>query len=635
MQVIDEHVLNEISLYKDDKLRDYQEDSKQKIYKLWKETNSVLLQMPTGTGKTRIFVSIINDLFKYGENHFDKRSDYFKILILAHRKELIDQITDEIRNVFHLRCSKIVADERTSPIWSEPICVASVQTLNRRLYSDKWFNHSFNFIIIDEAHHVKGDSYRRILRTFKNAKVLGATATPYRLNGDGLCSEFDEIIISPSIKDFIDAGRLSNYDYYSIKNTSNFYVNLDNLPLDSYGDYQIDKLWDYCKPSKIQAEVVATYLKYANGKKGIVYTIKKEHNHQLCEEFQKCGISAYGIDSDTKASEREDIIRKFKLGKITVLCNVNIFTEGFDCPDVEFVQLVRPTKSLGLYLQQVGRGLRISQFKQKVIFLDNVGLYHRFGLPSSNRDWAKYFNGKREIGYGKRIGPLFTIGKRDPDLTEGNEEVILIQTTGMNDIKQKAEDEYLSSYEGVLKPIINSIFQTNIIVCENHIRRFDKEKNVSFDADIIEDILSPCPTITAKTDDLDTVLLRIENEFKPIVVNGKIDYEKYEGWEDYKITAIDKVRILFKKQLENEQSSNIEKLDRFTANQLRVYFDKYYGKDHNMSKKIHRYCLSYGFDDTWSVMKTSYIMRKNLRVEEREEWISNIGFVRTTVEHFE
>lgn len=244
--------------------------------------------MPTGTGKTRLFVSIINDFMHYATTHESPTN----ILVIAHRNELIEQITEELKK-YGLMCSLIDAEHRYSHYNPKNICVASLQTLSRRMYA--WREHPFDLIIIDEAHHARGKSYRRVLNIWESAKVLGVTATPYRMNGEGLAHEFEELILSPSIKEFIEAGWLSNYDYYSISKDNEIYQGLSSVPLDSYGDYQISGLWRYCKKDNIRAEIVASYLKFAKGKKGIVYTINKAHNYQLCAEFRRCGITAYGI----------------------------------------------------------------------------------------------------------------------------------------------------------------------------------------------------------------------------------------------------------------------------------------------------------------------------------------------------
>lgn len=637
---IDGDFFNEVATYRDKSLRDYQEDSKQKIYNLWKETDTVLLQMPTGTGKTKLFVSIINDLAHYCETHFENKKEHIKILILAHRKELIEQITNEIRNVFHLNCSKIDATENIAPELSEPICVASIQTLNRRI--EKWRKHPFNFIIVDEAHHIKGKSYRRILNTFDKAKILGVTATPYRMNEEGLRQEFKELIVSPSIKEFIDAGWLSNYEYYSIKKSNEFYKHLSDVPLDSYGDYSPIPLWNYCKPDKIQAEIVATYLQYAKGKKGIVYTINKQHNSLLCKEFRRCGISAYGIDCDTPPEERATIINKFRHGQISILCNVDIFTEGFDCPDVEFVQLARPTKSLGLYLQQVGRGLRKSEFKEKVIFLDNVGLYNRFGLPSAKRQWAHHYVGKSANEYGKEYAedkdrePSFSLKKRLSDLSEGNEEIHLIETTGLNEIKKEQEIEFVSSFYDTLNRIVESIFENNLNAYHKYIEGYTQENCLTFSSDIIEDILNPCPNIKAKVTDMDKMRSRLENDFKPIIRNNEIDYVEYKNLDDLISFATNKVKTIFKKKLAESQVYNFVLLDKFTANQLLVFFEKRYGEKHNMTKKFKKYCDLFDSNETWESVKNVYFMRKHIKKTHISKYVyDNITIERSYDEYYE
>jgi len=170
-------------------------------------------------------------------------------------------------------------------------------------------------------------------------------------------------------------------------------------------------------------------MKYGCGKKAIVYTINKAHNKHLCEEYQKRGINAVTIDCDTPQSEREQLLDAFKKGDIQIICNVNILSEGFDCPDVEVIQITRPTYSLSMYLQQMGRGLRISPGKDKTMFIDNVGSYLRFGLPSEHRSWEKYFD-RRPTSVRQQIqGSTDTDPQQDGKIEEGNEEVRLIYST--------------------------------------------------------------------------------------------------------------------------------------------------------------------------------------------------------------
>lgn len=408
----------------DDTLRDYQQENKQRIYDAWVESNSVMLQMPTGTGKTRLFVSIIKDIFHYSHD----KNKALKILIMVHRTELIDQIHRTLGEGYNLAHGIIQAgakEERTYPIQ-----LASVQTLSRRL--DNWTEKEFDFVIVDEAHHVKAESYQKIIKAFPDAKLLGVTATPVRLDGRGFTDTFDELIVSPNVRSFIKNGYLSEYDYYSVPRTSFIQKEINGIKKFSQGDYAESELERVCDNLRIRAEVVNTYLEFAKGKKGIVYTINKAHNYNLSVEFNRHGIPTIAIDSDTPKEQRERYIEQFRIGEYKIICNVNLFTEGFDCPDIEFIQLARPTKSLALYLQQVGRGLRISDDKDKTIFLDNVGLYNLFGFPSSSRRWGQHFKGKdakvRTVTKEDKVVVVERKGTQR-NLDEGNEIVHLIQTS--------------------------------------------------------------------------------------------------------------------------------------------------------------------------------------------------------------
>lgn len=421
---------------KDTSLRPYQKDNKEKIYDIWKEKRSVMLQMPTGTGKTRLFSSIIKDIESYSSAHGLELT----CLVMVHRMELIDQIVKTLMNSYGLEAGIIQAGFRQHPELA--LQVASVQTLSRRL--ENWTEKKFDFIIVDEAHHVPADSYLKIINAFPDAKLLGVTATPYRLSGEGFTDIFEELIVSPSVKEFIDMGVLSKYDYYSVRPNSEIQRELDQIKKFQSGDYTDADMTRICDNDHIRAQVVETYLKYAKGKKGIIYTINKEHNYNLCQDFREHGIRAVAIDSSTPSEIRTGYINDFKNGKIDIICNVNIFSEGFDCPDIEFIQLARPTQSLSMFLQQVGRGLRISEGKEKCLFLDNVGLYNRFGFPSTKRKWHYHFLGHEEEEP-KRTGngELGSNRRREKDLTEGNEEVFLIETVSeLKFEKQRAQEVF-------------------------------------------------------------------------------------------------------------------------------------------------------------------------------------------------
>ncbi len=407
----------QLNPYRDTSLRAYQAEGKAKIYKLWSEMRSIMYQMPTGTGKTKLFVSIAKDLHNWGVIH----KDAVKILFLAHRKELIKQIARDVGEKYGLGHGIIMAQNMEQR--GLPLQIASVPTLINRI--DDWRYKDFDIIIVDEAHHTKASSYIKILKAFPRAKVLGVTATPYRMSHESFRPEFDELITSWPVARFIKEGWLCDYVYYSIRPESKIQMDINSISRFAMdGDYLDKAAVDVMDKDEIRANILATYERYAKGKKGIIYTITKAHNEHVCEQFRRKGYRVVAIDDSTPAKQREQYVDDFKYGKLDIICNVNIFSEGFDCPDVEFIQLARPTKSLSMYLQQVGRGLRKSSDK-KLIILDNVGLYNRFGFPSAKRQWRHHFEGK-EDDYAPPVGILSEDGhivNYMDEFVEGEEEV--------------------------------------------------------------------------------------------------------------------------------------------------------------------------------------------------------------------
>lgn len=415
---------NELNPYRDKTLRDYQSEGKAKIYQMWTQMRSIMYQMPTGTGKTKLFVSIARDLFDWGA----ARKTAVKILFLAHRIELIDQIDDTLGIKYNLAHAQIAANAKEQKNYA--LQIGSVQTLIRRL--DRWVEKDFDVIIIDEAHHVKADSYKKILRAFPRAKVLGVTATPYRMSHESFRPEFDELITSAPVAKFIKDKWLCDYEYYSIRPESRIQMDINSISrfaLD--GDFLDEAAAAIMDKDEIRAGIVSSYERYAKGKKGIIYTITKAHNLHVCNQFVQKGYKAVAIDDSTPAETRKQYVEDFKKGKIEIICNVNIFSEGFDCPDLEFIQLARPTKSLSMYLQQVGRGLRPSPGKDKLIIIDNVGLYNRFGFPSARRHWRRHFEGL-PVDYSMPFGSRSVDGRivsYIDEYEEGDEEVEMLHTT--------------------------------------------------------------------------------------------------------------------------------------------------------------------------------------------------------------
>ena len=340
-------------------------------------------------------------------------------------------------------------------------------------------------IVIDEAHHALAKTYKEMWERFPNAKFLGLTATPCRLNGKGFTDLFDVLVQSWSVPEFISKGRLATYDFVSIKSDGVTQRLIDSLQKrGADGDYQ-NKEMDMLLNKKPSIERLYRSLEeFGKDRKGIVYAINISHANAIAEFYREHGIAAVAIDSKTPSSLRKELIERFKassntfqyfskthpssltlkggstafpkplspqgtgdvtapprrseplrskvggpskvspdcagwdrlgatflraadgaadrladgLAPIQVLVNVDIFSEGFDCPDVEFVQLARPTLSLAKYLQMVGRGLRVAKGKKNCLIIDNVGLYRVFGLPSQVWNWNAMFEGKLKVG---------------------------------------------------------------------------------------------------------------------------------------------------------------------------------------------------------------------------------------------
>ena len=366
---------------KEIKLFDYQEDMKERIEKALRLHRSVMAQMPTGTGKTYLLTAVIDS--------FVSNNPMEKVWIVAHRRELVSQIDETVRKFHSYSASN------TSSLLSS-VKAVSIQWLSKH-YDE--IEEEPGLIVIDEAHHALAKTYKEMWERFPKAKFLGLTATPCRLNGKGFTDLFDVLVQSWDVPEFISKGRLATYDFVSIKSDGVTQRLIDSLQKrGADGDYQ-NKEMDMLLNKKPSIERLYRSLEeYGKDRKGIVYAINISHAQKITKLYQENGVKAIAIDSKTPATERQQDIEAFKKGNIQVLVNVDIFSEGFDCPDVEFVQLARPTLSLAKYLQMVGRGLRVAKGKKNCVIIDNVGLYRVFGLPSQVWNWNAMFEGKLKVG---------------------------------------------------------------------------------------------------------------------------------------------------------------------------------------------------------------------------------------------
>ena len=544
---------------KEIKLFDYQEDMKERIEKALRLHRSVMAQMPTGTGKTVLLASVVESFLREHSNCNVWIVAHRRELVSQIRETIervFSKITPSLFTIKEgstshpdpltlrgeggnrpTRCSEPLRSKDGGPSKVSPDCAgwdrlgmsgaskvspdclsasaskeasscspdclsASAFNVPIKAVSIQWLSKHYDeieeepgMIVIDEAHHALAKTYKEMWERFPNAKFLGLTATPCRLNGKGFTDLFDVLVQSWSVPEFISKGRLATYDFVSIKSDGVTQRLIDSLQKrGADGDYQ-NKEMDMLLNKKPSIERLYRSLEeYGKDRKGIVYAINISHANAIAEFYREHGIAAVAIDSKTPSSLRKELIERFKasnlsfsnhpvnsskitpslftikegstshpdpltlrgeggnrptrcseplrskdggpskvspdcagwdrltdtclrvgdglgatclraadgvgdeLAPIQVLVNVDIFSEGFDCPDIEFVQLARPTLSLAKYLQMVGRGLRVAKGKKNCVIIDNVGLYRVFGLPSQVWNWNAMFEGKLKVG---------------------------------------------------------------------------------------------------------------------------------------------------------------------------------------------------------------------------------------------
>ena len=572
---------------KEIKLFDYQEDMKERIEKALRLHRSVMAQMPTGTGKTVLLASVVESFLREHSNcnvwivaHRRELVSQIKdtlnkfLLNFSFSKITPSLFTIKEGSTSHpdpltlrgeggnrpTRCSEPLRSKVGGPSKVSPDCAGwdrlgatclrpadglgatSASSVNPtsdmmpiKAVSIQWLSKHYDeieeepgMIVIDEAHHALAKTYKGMWERFPNAKFLGLTATPCRLNGKGFTDLFDVLVQSWSVPEFISKGRLATYDFVSIKSDGVTQRLIDSLQKrGADGDYQ-NKEMDMLLNKKPNIERLYRSLEeFGKDRKGIVYAINISHANAIAEFYREHGIAAVAIDSKTPSSLRKELIERFKASsfsssnhqpsilhkdlsnhpdnssKITpslftikegstshpdpltlrgeggnrptrcseplrskvggpskvspdcagwdrlgatclrvadgvgdrlgatclraadgaapiqVLVNVDIFSEGFDCPDVEFVQLARPTLSLAKYLQMVGRGLRVAKGKKNCVIIDNVGLYRVFGLPSQVWNWNAMFEGKLKVGKRKetpKVREFFLMNEKQDDI---------------------------------------------------------------------------------------------------------------------------------------------------------------------------------------------------------------------------
>lgn len=333
-----------------------------------------LLCLPTGGGKTVIFSAIAQSAVARGR----------QVLILVHRRELLHQASRKLNDIGldHGLIAAGIAPSR------QPVQVASVQTLVRRLDCIAW---QPSLIIIDEAHHASAGSWQRVLDHWPDAFRLGVTATPCRLDGRGLASAFDQLVLGPSVSDLISARFLSPARIYAPP----VVADLTGLRRRA-GDYAADQAATAMDRPTVTGDAIAHYTRLASGQRAIAFCCSIDHANHVAASFNAAGISAATLLGNTP--DRDAVVAAFDAGSVQILVTVDVVSEGFDIPAASCAILLRPTQSLGLYLQQVGRVLRPALGKNHALVLDHVGNVHRHGFPDDHRDWSLAEGARRSTG---------------------------------------------------------------------------------------------------------------------------------------------------------------------------------------------------------------------------------------------
>mgnify|MGYP002620981915 FL=1 len=381
----------------EDALRGYQQKVLERLNEMWQENRSVMVQMPTGTGKTHLMAAAIKQFL-------DKTVDE-GVLVVAHRRELIEQISEKLKEYEILH--KVIEKDSTGITGKTRVAVTSIQKLSRPMSDGRSKMEDVPFspslVVVDEAHHALARTYKMLWDWWPKAKFLGLTATPCRLSGEPFTDLFDALLQSWPMKRFIREGWLSDMDYVSVKSNSisvQKVASLDKRGTD--GDFQTKQVANVMDRPESIAHLYKSYKQFADGKRGIVYAINRLHGQHIMEYYRGQGVSCAWLEAQTPAKERKQTVEDYRNGLIDVCVSCDILGEGVDFPAVEFIQLARPTLSLSKYLQQIGRGMRKYQGKDIVTILDQVGLYLIFGLPTSDWDWAAMFRGEKK---GKGVLP--------------------------------------------------------------------------------------------------------------------------------------------------------------------------------------------------------------------------------------
>ena len=408
-------------------LRPYQEEAKQAVFAQWEgSVNRTLLVLPTGCGKTIVFAKIAEECVCQGK----------RVLILAHRGELLDQAADKIRKSTGLGCALEKAESSSIGSWFR-IVVGSVQTMMREKRLGQFSDDYFDTIIIDEAHHCISDSYQRVLKHFPEAEVLGVTATPDRGDMRDMGEYFESIAYEYTLQKAIKEGYLSPIRALTLP----LKMDLTGVGI-SAGDFKAGDLGTALDPYLDQ---IAEEMKnYCADRKTVVFLPLVKTSQKFRDVLCEHGFRAAEVNGES--SDRTEILQAFDRGDYNVLCNSMLLTEGWDCPSVDCVVVLRPTKVRSLYSQMVGRGTRLFPGKDHLLLLDFLWhterheLCHPASLICENAEVAQRMTENLEKDAGLAIDIEEAEKAASEDVVAQREEALAKQLAEMKKRKKKLVD---------------------------------------------------------------------------------------------------------------------------------------------------------------------------------------------------
>lgn len=408
-------------------LRPYQEEAKGSIFEEWdKGVLKTLLVLPTGCGKTVVFAKVAEDCVRRGD----------RVLILAHRGELLEQAADKIAKVTGLGCATEKADQSCLGSWFR-ITVGSVQTLMREKRLGQFPAGYFNTIIIDEAHHCISDSYQKILQHFGSAHVLGVTATPDRGDMQNLGQVFDSLAYEYTLPKAIREGYLSPIKALTIP----LQLDLSGVSMQS-GDFKAGDIATALDPYLYQ--IADEMEKYCKDRKTVVFLPLVKTSQKFKEILNEKGFRAAEVNG--KSKDRAEVLEAFDRGDYNVLCNSMLLTEGWDCPSVDCVIVLRPTKVRSLYSQMVGRGTRLCEGKDHLLLLDFLWhterheLCHPADLICEKKEVAQKMTENLEESAGCPVDLEEAEKRASEDVIAEREESLAKQLAEMKNRKKKLVD---------------------------------------------------------------------------------------------------------------------------------------------------------------------------------------------------